>query len=198
MSKYPRVLGCVAAAVLALWTLAPVKSFTQGATSQRPGSSILHQVTKTLTNAQIKALPSVPVSITSEPAAGIALVPVSCVLYATYTNATVYTNITAGGYIEITSGVLAFAYFDPTDLLAQTGNRQPIIGLSAPAGQLSGAIATAVSQTWTDSLRGADVLQTAIAIDAGNSGPYTGGDAANTLQISLAYFVLNTATGLFE
>jgi len=163
------------------------------AASSGSGSSILTQAMVTLTNAQIKALPTTGVEILPAQA-GKVLVPVFGVLHLHWVAD--YGNIDAASQIRLyIGGSPSLASLDDsvngavTGLLA--GGGPDTYGFNLPFGNASSQVFG-----WSGAYT-SDVVNRPVSISASNSGNFTGGDPLNTLTVSIAYLVLNATTGVF-
>jgi hypothetical protein len=155
------------------------------------GSSLLHQATVTLTDAQIKALPTTgEVQIVAAPAAGLMIYPAAVVVRCD-TLLDGYSNIDnfAEFYIGVGTARTLFPILGGSeigDLLGAFDDvfapfvmaTQPDIGMHAVADYTAHALKLIVTNN-----------------AAGN---FTGGNAANTLRVSVTYYILDTTTGVFE
>lgn len=158
------------------------------------GSSILHQATVTLTDAQIKALPTTAVELIAAPGSGLVVIPifvsVAFHLEEAYTAVGASLSVLYDGISNYPTNVM-----ETETTLQATGDFQGLV--LAPylnartAGDFSGLV--------TSSPLGADTINTALVIadDYNGASDYTDGDEANTLTVTVAYVVLNVATGVF-
>lgn len=158
------------------------------------GSSFLHQATVTLTDAQIKALPTTAVEIVAAPGANLILVPqmVSFVLDCT---AGVYTNVNAavtGGVGMNTSYSNVLNGIEPSALEGALGDNSEAWLFY----QRTGAQLDFDKVTW---IGVADFANKPLVVVFSNAaaGNFTGGNAANSMTVSVTYLTLNTLTGVF-
>jgi len=128
------------------------------------------QTTVVLTDAQIKALPTTPVEIVAAPAAGLMIVPLAFSLVSSFGGGA-YTNVDAGATMTPQFGsIAASAAVDVSDLTA-TGD-DVVVPLDAKiTGTVAGLQATALD----------------LACANAALGNFTGGDAANTLTVTVVY-----------
>ena len=159
------------------------------------GSSIVHQATVTLTDTQIKALPTTAIQIVAAPGANTAIQFQYGVITLT-PSAGAYTNLHADNYLNIALGaglIEASGY-----VKGYPGDTTVFTGAAFPQAAAQGAgffERSVIVNTFTL----ADVTNAALSIWWSNSdGNLTGGNAANTLRVSVAYLLLNTSTGEFE
>lgn len=174
------------------------------------GGGIMHQATLTLDNDAIKILPSTPVEVIAAPGENRLVLPsFTCVVIQnilTHPYDTISVN--ADGYMSLaTSGPKV----DIQDLLVNDSGI-PLSSLTAFLdSSISGTnLATAsvpFNQTfyagWGIIPLGVDkdnFVNKAyfLSVDNGFTGNFTGGHADNTLIVSVAYYIYNIATGLFE
>lgn len=152
--------------------------------------SLVKQASITLTDAQIKALPTTPVEIVAAPGAGKLLVSLYDLLSFDWTAD--YTNIDSGALIGVADGLMINVAETPdgavSSLIASGGDRFVwLIPMHA------------VNSGEPQSLTGYDntSLNQPIAIFAGNIGDFTSGHPSNTLRVSVLYAVLDFTTGQF-
>jgi hypothetical protein len=158
----------------------------------------------TLTDAQIKALPTTPVQIVAAPGAGRFLVPLGAWLIAD-TRAGAYTNFNAGsGATPFASSV--FAAWDAVAINVAlgpaivdqflTGTARSIAYLSVASGNLQlvgGSLAAnggLVYSSASDASTGYDNAALLLVGENDAKGNFTGGNAANTLKATLFYVVV--------
>ncbi len=155
------------------------------------GVAPLRQATVTLTNDQIIHLPSTGIEIVPAPGTNKALILVSgrVILDATHG---AYTNLTAGGFVQILVGTSDASNYVLTDFFGQTGTVQ---------------IESFTPTTYWDETAGInkdlqagdEVVNAALNLGpAFNTGNFTVGHTLNTLRVSITYLILNITTGLFE
>ena len=157
------------------------------------GDSIVHQATVTLTDAQIKALPTTPVVIIPAPGANRFIVLVQAIAIID-TLAGLYTNVSADVYVQLllSPGDQDFAVSNPSDASATAGllgTTRAAIFLTpfsyAGTGGQSGLI---ISNYGAES----SVVNQSLAIAMTNDdGDLTGGNVANTLTVAVSYLVLS-------
>jgi hypothetical protein len=203
--------------VLAVLVLAVGLSFSIGAQTAvgiykslvvdgRPAANI-SLAAKTLTDAQIKALPSTPISLISSPGAGYFISPIAVVLNM---------DATAGAYGNIDAAAwLGVVYNNAYGFVGYVGNdvaiTNPLIGSTAFTDFLTNGSKVSlnlapfeVTEDINQSAGGwgpMAVLQAmtskenqpiTIKVDNNGAGALTGGNSANTLAIKVLYVVLPT------
>ncbi len=159
----------------------------------------IFQVTTTLTNAQIKALPTTPITLVAAPGASFVIVPMGGLLFAKTTGGA-YTNIHAAGFLTTDVGGVNLSLANVpndaaitnasavrlTDLLGGAANKCAYLVTYADTEGLSdwGTVPTILSTS--------AVANTALKISIGNggAGALTGGHAANTLTVVLTYQII--------
>lgn len=148
----------------------------------------LLEVTITLTNDQIKALPTTPVEILPAPTAGTIAFPVSMLVITHFSDGK-YTNINTDGYLEVKTGTTSITEYVPNESatglnkLGQFLSGNTLYQLKPQAQPLNGWDSAPGRWTVSSVKNGA----TTIDIDNGDSGDLTGGHANNTMKIILTY-----------
>lgn len=167
----------------------------QVSASSSGGSSLLHQATVTLTDDDIKSLPTTSIEVVAAPGTGQILIPQ--VAFIRLSAGTAYTNVT-GGPIEFGgNGFLltygnddsdATTYGDP-GLFAQTTIREATLTPSQ--------ISVTSDVALTDGTSSGDLSDKELRLVLRNTdGDLTGG-GSRTLLVSVAYFIIDTSTGAF-
>lgn len=164
------------------------------------GSSILRQATVTLTDAQIKALPTTGVDVVAAPGAGKILIPQFAWARVAWTAD--YTNIAAAAVLELrfTGGASFFCVLD-NSVNTAVGSLLAGGGPDAVGGYFGLRTRPGAAANYgIAGLYDADVANLPLTIVGNNdgSGAFTGGNGANTMTVTVAYYVFNTATGVFE
>ncbi len=168
--------------------------------------SNIFQTTVTLTNAQIKALQGAPVTVVSAPGAGMAIEPILAVLYAK-TSAGAYTNIDAGAslsllYEALDVDVMGYVPNDASITNGSATRLSDLLGSTTPRSvRLLPFQTTEGVHTLgfvPEAIDSSHVINKAlvIALDNVMSGDLTGGNAANVLQVFVAYRVISTTSPL--
>jgi hypothetical protein len=142
----------------------------------------IRRASVTLTNAQIKALPSTPIDLVSAVADAV-LLPISAFLRLEWTAS--YTNINAGCYIS----VLPNGSGSILKILDETGavgaRVQDLLGADeSRIAVLAADIGTGRDATWVN-------VPIQITCDNAGAGNFTGGNAANSLVVTVIYTVLS-------
>lgn len=154
---------------------------------------VVHHQSITLTDAQIKALPTTPIELVDAPGAGVAVVALRFV-QRTDAMAGAYSNVNAAALFNYSYGNTGNPFLDlPAGGI--TANR-----LTDDAGiafdMFNGWWQT-VGNSWDDV---SDFVDQPLRFDAFNDsdGNFTGGHASNSLTLWVVYVLLNTTTGEFE
>lgn len=162
-------------------------------------ASLIHQAMATLTDAQIKALPTTWPEIIAAPGIGKLVVLTSAILFHSGgTDVGLFESIYTNGSLDFPSSSLYLAYgadfqlatylIDPA-ILRFLGR----IAISIPAidGLFTGGGGVAAAQADSD-----NVLNQPIQLVCYNTaGNFTGGHPNNRLHVSVAFVVLNLVTG---
>ena len=154
------------------------------------GGGFLRQATVSLTDAQIKALPTTPVEIIAAPGAGYAVMLLPHWLGSVLqldTTPGAYTNVSATAAVRFNGQVGFIEWLGLDDLLTYGADAvmyPSVINFGAGGGTVQ---ETALAEN------------SAITVDANNDGQgnFTGGHASNELTLSLVYLVLDLATNAF-
>lgn len=151
------------------------------------GTSLVLSATVELTDAQIKALPSERVEIVPAPATGKALLYITS-FFQINTSAGAYTNVDADGRIYIDyGGELASL---PAILPSGANLRTWVLPPASQFGQNPSVLSTFNSVNIARST-GIDETPLYIKIDNNGAGDFTGGNAANTLKVTVYYVVVD-------
>jgi hypothetical protein len=144
--------------------------------------------TVTLTNAQIKALPTTPVQLVAAGAAGTTLVPLLVWMHLTWVAD--YTNISATSVVGVqygtTSAVSGLAQMleatgsQVSNLLADGASHSALL----PPMSLVGTTFTVAPGQFDDD---PNPVASALTLFATNTGDYTGGNAGNSLKVWTYY-----------
>ncbi len=160
----------------------------------------LHQVTRTLTNAQVIALPVTPITLVAAPAAGHLIVP-QCVYLASHIVGQ-YSDIDADAYLEL--GVVGGAWLfpavneDPGTTILRDLLLSDLAVVAVGAGGTNYPL-----QGW--GIVGQPIVLTpflaaALILSCDNAArdEFGGGNVANTLTVSVTYLLLDATTGIFS
>lgn len=156
-------------------------------------------IVATLTDAQIKALPTTPITLIAAPGSGKAIVPIHAVLY-TKTSAGAYTNINAAGVLQVRfdSTHQGLSYV-PNDVAITNGSATLLTDLLGTTTNTRAVLLPEVSTENVDDWgpvpivnASAGFTNAALVIDIDNSGSgvLTGGNAANSLTVFILYSVV--------
>lgn len=149
--------------------------------------------TKTLTDAQVKALPTTAVTLLAAPGTGFALVPIHATVRLAW--AVDYTNIDAAARLFINVGSSEIlARLDEavlgaiSNLLAGGEDANALM----PAVGFAPASASPVPFNGSSGFFDGDIENRTLNISATNAaaGDFTGGDAANVLKVTLLYYTV--------
>lgn len=166
-------------------------------------SGLIHQASVELTDAQIKALPTTGVQIVASPGANKMIVPVVGVLHTNAVWIADYGNINSGASIAIKLGATnaLLALHQPvsssvSSLLAGGGPDGTVVVM--PQQFQGGAVYNPAGFGGIAGTYDSDVINQSLSISASNAGDFTGGHYLNTMSVTVAYFIFNTATKQFE
>lgn len=163
------------------------------------GSGPLQSASVVLTDAQVKALPTTPAVLVSDPGSGRFVILQSAFFRVAPADYVPYTNIDAAAQLFL--GDLGPVFDETTNsavsgLLSDSGSgnalataEQITITFGGPNGL------TRPNWGWGDSDLSGPFRLTA---NNGASGNFTGGGAGNSLQIAVSYYVFDTEAGAFE
>lgn len=155
-------------------------------------TAILHQATVELTDAQIKALPTTGVQIVAAPGENKLIRPTYVAMLLNNT-AGAYTNASANAALIFDVGTQTALFFDENYNAALTGSDSVVLALTplqyVEAAQVIGNLEGLLVNMVNGALKIAGI---------NTAGNWTGGNAANTLRVSVTYYILNTLTGVFE
>lgn len=157
------------------------------------GSLVLALGSATLTDAQIKALPTTPVTLVAAPGAGKVLVPVHAVLALRWTGD--YSNINAAATLTLGTGnnatmaVLSESVNSAVTLLL--ANASNTVSLMLPEGYVGASTFAPIFSSPGGDLDTSFINQP-LGLSATNpaAGNFTGGNAANSLKVSVLYYTL--------
>jgi hypothetical protein len=159
------------------------------------GGGVLSVASVKLTNAQVLALPTTPVQLVAAPGAGKVLIPFLAVFYLDWTAD--YTNIDAHAVLKVgysPTGSLTFlvafveiANSGVSGVLAEGASNYAVLGPTAIA---NGASSFVVAVSGSNDEPGQTNVALLLAATNALAGNFTGGDPANTLQVSVYYNTL--------
>lgn len=158
-----------------------------------PPVGTLLTATKALTNAQVLALPTTSQEIIAAPAAGELIFPILALLHLDWTAD--YTNIAASCAIDMEWGASAAS---PLSVFDNQGNSSLDVLLGDGGDTLGFLIPASFNQGNAENGVVIDASQVAAAVGANlglfafnaAAGDFTGGDAANVLNVTVFYFLL--------
>jgi hypothetical protein len=146
-----------------------------------PAENIIRAATVTLTNAQIKTLPTTAVEIIPAPGANKAIVPLIVLAYRSF--GTAYTNIDA-------DGTLTFGTTDVAQCPAIANVDGGATALTTFLGDTAGMPLYLPSATGSSAVENAACV---LRSDNGEAGAFTGGAAGNSLQVTVLYTIVDIA-----
>lgn len=156
------------------------------------GSGILHQATVTLTDAQIKALPTTAITLVAAPGANKVILPVAVVAVVN-TAAGAYTTNDATWTLTTGDATYASLPVPMSNVLSGTTPRNVHFTLTdhgIGGGDYEGALIGTGIPSANAALKVID--------DYLGASDYTDGHPTNTAKVSVAYLVLDVTTGVFE
>ncbi len=159
----------------------------------------LLKATVTLTNAQILALPTTPITLIAAPGASLAIAPLHATVYSK-TSAGAYTNINAAGVLGVrfaTSLGLGLSWI-PNDTAITNGSTTLLSDLLGTTTNKRSSLTPQQGTEGRDDWGAVPFVEATTAftnlallvdVDNNGGGNFTGGNAANTLIFVLYYFV---------
>lgn len=164
------------------------------------GSTFLRQVVTRLNDTEIKALPTTAINLIDAPGAGKIIIPT--LIYPRLSNWIAdYTNIDAtcvisfpNGNSNVMSTIDESITSGASGLLAgggPDGTSGPVLFNAKPSGA---NIYSYAGQSYDSDLAN---LPLKISVSNGGAGDFTGGDTGNILTITVAYYLLDMASGYF-
>lgn len=147
-----------------------------------------------LTNAQILALPTTPFDLVPAPGIGKLILPVAAYFHLDPTGGS-YTNIASASWILRNAGGVFSDVVSSRDFLGQNGyepcGKFSMANITAGTGDLSGRNVS-YDDLSPDTANLALTLADNVGGTAnGGNGNYTGGNAANTLTVTVLYSIIN-------